>query len=146
MDQRVKYKKEKKYKDLNWNTGRNVTNLRSMFSKRESMEETTRGKSHKSDFEKIKNKNFNESNPRAGMKWKDNQIPGKYSGQMVHGLCWGSSFANQEEKKKKKKMIVPKKKISKEKNNKNIIASGLNELWASAEGERMFQTDMSVPV
>lgn len=101
MDQRVKYKKEKKYKDLNWNTGRNVTNLRSMFSKRESMEETTRGKSHKSDFEKIKNKNFNESNPKAGMKWKDNQRPGKYSGQIVHGLCWGSSFANQEEKKKK---------------------------------------------
>ena len=100
MDQRVKYKKEKIYTDLNWNTGRNVTNFRSMFSKREPMEETTRGKSHKSDFVKIKNKSLNERNPRAGMKWKDKQRLGKHSGQMVHGLRWGSSFANQEEEKK----------------------------------------------
>ena len=71
-----------------------------MFSKREPMEETTRGKSHKSDFVKIKNKSLNERNPRAGMKWKDKQRLGKHSGQMVHGLRWGSSFANQEEEKK----------------------------------------------
>ena len=43
-------------------------------------------------------------------------------------------------------MIVSKEKISKEKKNNNAIASGLNELRASIEAERMFRTGVSVLV